>query len=63
MINPTKVILTPKNKGIKDRNTLVIIRKVPIIKQNIANMDMNVAISGSDALLIFFQYIAMFCIY
>jgi len=57
MINPAKVIITPRNKEIKDRNALVTIRKVPNIKQNIARMAMNVASSVSDASLIFFQYI------
>ena len=57
MINPAKVIITPRNKEIKDRNALVTIRKVPNIKQNIAKMPMNVASSVSDASLIFFQYI------
>jgi len=63
MINPAKVIITPRNKEIKDRNALVTIRKVPNIKQNIARMAMNVASSVSDASLIFFQYIAVFFIY
>jgi len=62
-INPAKAIIAPKNKGINEKNALIIISIVPIIKQIIINIVLNVAISLSDTLLIFFYYIAVFCIY
>ena len=55
MINPVKAKITPRNRGIKDRNALDIDRNVPIIKQNIAKMVLKVASSLSDFLLIFFN--------
>jgi hypothetical protein len=61
--NPPKAIIAPTNRGINERNALIIIRIVPIIKQNIINSVLNVAISLSDTFLIFFNYIAVVCIY
>ena len=48
MINPAKVISAPRINGILERNTLDIIRKVPIIRHSIAKMPMNVASSVFD---------------